>query len=70
MEGEVTKLGNSFLSLSPSQRYHLKLYPNRLEFQIKKNDGQIDRKKQAEVGFDVKCFWCGGVGLFIAMEEI
>lgn len=48
VEGEVQKLGNSFLSTW--QRYHLKLYPNRLEFYAKKSDGQINKKSAPEVG--------------------
>lgn len=46
VEGEVSKLGNSFLQTW--QRTHLKLYPNRLEF-YKKSDGQINRRTGVEV---------------------
>ena len=49
MEGEVSKLGNSFLQTW--QRTHLKLYPNRLEFYPKKSDGQINKKTGVEVRF-------------------
>ena len=47
VEGEVSKLGNSFLQTW--QKTHLKLYPNRLEFYIKKSDGQINRRTGVEV---------------------
>ncbi|XP_067934508.1 G protein-coupled receptor kinase 3-like [Watersipora subatra] len=47
VEGEVSKLGNSFLQTW--QRTHLKLYPNRLEFYPKKSDGQINKKTGVEL---------------------